>query len=124
MESKDSNGNVSLVTCSIIMHLPPGEGERAIQLLLTIVGLTQAKHGCRAALVAREAAEDNRIRYTEEWYSKEAFERHIASDEFRRVLVAMDMCCEEPDVIVGNLSGRRGIAFLQELREKQGRDTG
>jgi hypothetical protein len=29
----------------------------------------------------------------------------------------MDMCCEEPQVVIGNLSGRSGIAYLQELRE-------
>jgi hypothetical protein len=29
----------------------------------------------------------------------------------------MDMSCEEPDVMVGDLSGRSGMAYLRELRE-------
>ena len=52
-----------------------------------------------------------------------AFQRHVRSEESRRVLGDTDSCREEPQAVVGSLSGRKGMAYLQELREKQGGDT-
>ena len=54
----------------------------------------------------------------EEWESAEAFRRHIRSEEFRRVLVAVDMCCEEPQIVIGNLSGHSGMEYLRKLRDE------
>ena len=48
--------------------------------------------------------------------ARPAFRKHLRSEEFRRVLMAMDMCCEEPKVLVGNLSGGSGMDYLRELR--------
>lgn len=107
------------VTCSINMRFAPTAKDRAVNLLLSAVGVTQAKLGCISCIVARDVAEDGRIRYAEEWESEEVFQRHLRSDEFRRVLVAMDMCLEEPEVVIGNLSGRSGMAYLEELAGKK-----
>ena len=57
--------------------------------------------------------------YSEAWGSEVAFRLHLQSEVFRRILAAMDMCCEEPQITIGNLSGRGGIAHMQELREKE-----
>jgi quinol monooxygenase YgiN len=109
--------DLALVTCSIGLRFPKRGADSGVQLLLSTVGQTQAKTGCVSCAVARDAMEPECVRYTEEWSSDPAFRRHLRSEEFRRVLAAMDMCCEEPQVVIGNLSGRSGIAYLQELRE-------
>ncbi len=107
---------LDLVSCTVDMHFSPENADRAIQLLLSGVGRTEAKLDCRACTVARDANEPNRVRYSETWKLESAFRKHVQSEEFRRVLMAMDMCCEEPQVVIGNLSGRSGISYLQELR--------
>jgi len=53
----------------------------------------------------------------EEWESEEAFREHVQSEESLRVLIAVDMSCEEPRTVVGNLPGRSGMACLRALRE-------
>jgi quinol monooxygenase YgiN len=58
------------------------------------------------------------VHYVEEWDSAEAFRQHLQSEEFRRVLIALDLCCEEPRIMVGNLSGEIGMAYLRKLREE------
>jgi quinol monooxygenase YgiN len=88
--------------------------EQAVQVLVSAVGRTEADPSCRSCSVARDATDELEIHYSEEWVSEEAFRRHLQSEMFRRVLMAMDMSCEDPHVTVGNLSGRRGIFYLQE----------
>lgn len=101
----------------IDMQLAPVNTSRAVQLLVSAVGSIEAKSGCQACTVAQDATDPNRVRYSESWETEAAFQKHVRSEEFRRVLVAMDMCCEKPQVVIGNLSGRSGMAYLQELRE-------
>jgi quinol monooxygenase YgiN len=108
-----------VVTCSIEMRFLPNGVNDAVRLLVSAIEPTEATPACRKCSVARDAIEEGIVHYTEEWESEEAFQRHLQSEVFRRVLTAMDMCCEEPRVTVGKLTGRSGIAHLQELRERK-----
>jgi quinol monooxygenase YgiN len=115
----NSENGISLATCSIDMHFASKEMDHAVQLLLSVKGHIQAKLGCRACEVGMEAEDAGLVHYREEWESAEAFHRHVQSEEFRRVLIAVDLCCEEPRIVVGNLSGHIGMAYLQKLREER-----
>lgn len=112
MEPTDSSG---VMACLIEMRFDTHETERAVRLLLSVVERTHAKKGCDACWVARDAVELDLIRYSEFWASDSRFASHVRSDEFRRVLVAMDLCCELPSVTVGKFLGRKGIDYLSEL---------
>jgi quinol monooxygenase YgiN len=106
-------------TCKISMHFAPDNAARAIRLLSSTVGATEAKRGCLACSVARDAADENLVCYSEMWDSEPEFRRHVQSEEFRRVLMAMDMCCEEPQVLIGGRSGRGAMEYLRELRSNR-----
>jgi hypothetical protein len=68
--------------------------------------------------VACDATQEGLIHYHEVWVSEAAFKLHVRSKEFWRVLTAMDLCVEEPKVVVGNLSGHVGMAHLRALRSQ------
>ena len=106
------------------MRFNPRDAEQALGLLKSVVGPTEAAPGCQDCFVARDALEETHVRYSEAWESDAAFSKHLRSEEFRRVLVAIDLCREKPQVLIGGLSGRRGMAYLQELVTKQGRGDG
>lgn len=112
--------DVSVVTCIVDMHFSTPDATTAVPLLLSGVDLTEAKTGCRGCSVARDAADPDRIRYSEEWADEGSFRRHVQSPDFQRVLAAMDLCCEEPHVVIGNLSGHQGMACLQQVRDQKG----
>jgi quinol monooxygenase YgiN len=118
----NSGDRIGGVTCQIVMRFAASEVDPAVRLLLSTVGRTEAKEECRSCSVARDAIERGQIRYNEVWDSESAFGRHVGSEEFRRVLVAMDMCCEEPSVTFGTFSGRTGIAQLRSLRDRSERE--
>ena len=108
--------SVTLKTCSIDMRFNPDRLPRALELLLSAAGPIRAKRGCRTSRVERDAAEEGLVHYAEEWETEGAFVRHVRSDEFWRVLLAMDLCAEEPEVTIGDLSARRGMEALRRLR--------
>ena len=113
----DSGERLSLAICSIEMRFDPRDVDHAIRLLLSVRGSIQAKRGCRVCEVGMGASDPGLVQCREEWETEEVFHRHVRSEEFRRVLIALDLCCEEPRIAVGNMSDRTGMADLLKLRE-------
>ncbi|MDF7799689.1 antibiotic biosynthesis monooxygenase [Pontiellaceae bacterium B1224] len=107
-----------VVTLSIDLHFTAENAPQAIQLLISGCGKTEAKPGCQQCRVTKDTVKGNRVRYTEAWNTQADFDRHLQSEEFRRVLVALDMCSEEPEVSVGNFSGHTGLRYLQNLCDR------
>jgi quinol monooxygenase YgiN len=116
----DSDDRLNLATCMIDMRFGSKDVDHAVRLLLSVQGDILRKHGCRACNVGLEATDAALVHYREEWESEEAFQQHVQSEEFRRVLIAMDLCCEEPRVMVADLSGQIGMEYLRKLREEGG----
>jgi len=112
-----SADTLNLATCSADMCFPAENVEQAVRLLLSTKRDILAKRGCRACDVSTEAADAGVVHYREEWESEAAFREHVRSEEFRRVLIAMDMSSEEPRIVAGNLTGHSGMAYLREFRE-------
>ena len=117
----DPGNRLSFATCSIDMRFDPKDVDHAIRMLLSVRGSIQAKRGCRACEVGMEASEPGLVHYREEWESEDVFHQHVQSEEFRRVLIALDLCCEEPRIVVGNLSGHSGMEYLRKLLEEEGK---
>ena len=112
----DSREPLPFLSCSIDMRFAPEDLDRALQLLRSVTGPTRVKRGCRGCRVELGSSQPGLVHYREEW-DEEAFPRHVRSEEFRRVLIAMDLCCEEPQIVIGTLVGRSGLAYLGSLRE-------
>jgi len=117
----DSDDRLNLETCSIDMRFPSKDVDHAVRLLLSVKGNIQAKSGCRVCDIRMDADDAGLVHYREEWESAEVFHRHVQSEEFRRVLIAVDLCSEEPRIVVGNLSGHLGMEYLRKLREEEGK---
>jgi quinol monooxygenase YgiN len=114
----DSNNRLTLATCTIDMRFDSEKLDHAVRLLLSVQGDILRKNGCHDCNVGKDATEAGLVHYREEWESMDAFTRHVQSEEFRRVLIAMDLCCEEPRVVVADLSGQIGMEYLRKLREE------
>ncbi len=116
-----SDDRLTLATCSIDMRFASKDVKHVVRLLLSVKGSIQSKHGCRACKVGVDAADSGLVQYLEEWESAELFHKHVRSEEFRRILIAMDLCSEEPRIMIGDLSGHIGMEYLRKLREEDGK---
>ena len=116
----DPDNRLNVSTCSVDMRFPSMDRELAVQLLLSVRADILTKRGCRSCDVATEPGEDGVVHYREVWESEVLFHEHLRSEEFRRVLIAMDLSCEEPEIVVGELRGHSGLAYLRSLREPEG----
>jgi quinol monooxygenase YgiN len=114
---------MNMKTCSILMRFGVRQLPQAVDLLSSVIDRTCSKPKCRSCRVERDVTDETLIHYTETWDSDDAFQRHLHSPEFWRVLLTMDLCCEEPEISIGDLSNRQGMDVLRELRRTQQHPT-
>ncbi|MEW6184685.1 MAG: antibiotic biosynthesis monooxygenase [Thermodesulfobacteriota bacterium] len=93
------------------------------QAVLDILGYVkehlQMKRGCLESTIYEECDPDPLILFLEAWQSKMEMDRYIESDVYLRVLNAMDLCRERPDISFHEISSTKGMDWIAALRLKK-----
>jgi quinol monooxygenase YgiN len=104
---------------SVIRLSPiPEKRKEILSILRSVKGPTQAKSSCLDCRICEEDGDDGVIVFMEQWLSWEAFMQHIRSDIYARVLEAMELSRDEPDVCFFEVTAIKGMEFLRAVREK------
>ena len=84
-------------------------------LLRPLVDPTRYMTGCVDACLSAEPNVDP-ICFSTEWRSRDQLERHIRSEAFLNILVAMDLCDSPPVVLVSEIGEGDGMAYIASVR--------
>jgi quinol monooxygenase YgiN len=103
---------------SIVKILPiPEKRDKILEMLVSVQRHAKLLHGCTGCTVCEERENGNAILYLENWGSREALQRHVRSDLYIRVLHAMDLAGEPPEISFYEISGEKGMELVREMRE-------
>ena len=84
--------------------------------LSAVVGPTRAQPGCLRCELHLDAANPSAVELVEEWQSRADLDRHLRSDDCRRLLAAADLAAEPPSFRVDTVAGREGIEAIAAAR--------
>jgi quinol monooxygenase YgiN len=108
------------VVFSIIRFYPaPKHRAQVIELLRSVQDLTRPSPGCVGCWLSEEDFLHNHIRYAEQWESEEALHEHIRSDLYRRVLAAMELSKQQPEVRFYYCSETKGLELIEAARRQE-----
>jgi quinol monooxygenase YgiN len=101
-----------------LMELKPiSEKRQAIlEILRFVEDKVRLKRGCLGCSIYEECEEDRAILYLEQWGSKEDLHWHIQSNLFLRILNAMDLCIEKPEIFFHEVSDTKKFELVEGLR--------
>jgi quinol monooxygenase YgiN len=103
---------------SIVKIAPlPDKRKEILSILRTIKGPIQALSTCLYCCICEEEGDDGVIIYLEHWQSWEDVMRHIRSDLYTRMLEAMELSREMPDVGFYEVSAMRGMELIGAVRK-------
>lgn len=104
---------------SIIKLFPSArQHTQAVEILKSVQDLTRASLGCAGCWVCEDDFLHNNLRYLEQWESEEALHSHIRSDLYRRVLAAMELSRQPPEVSFYFASEKKGFELIEAVRPK------
>ena len=95
---------------------PDEKRNEVVRTFRALVGPIRGTPGCRGCTLLEDVQQPGQLQLTEEWANQHDFARHVRSNLVRRVLVAVELAAEPPDVEIETISGRRGMDLIFELR--------
>ena len=107
------------VVFSIIRLFPSGrKHSQVVEIMRSVQDLTRPLAGCVGCWLSEQDPVHNQIRYAEQWESQEALHAHIRSDLYRRVLAAMELSSQPPDVRFFYAQEQKGIELIEAIRHQ------
>lgn len=96
--------------------VPPERWDETIRTVRSFLGPTRVQPGCISCRFYQDTEELNVLTLVEEWESQEDLDRHIRSDEYRKILAVMDLADEPPQIRFHTVSDTGGIGVIKAAR--------
>ena len=77
-----------------------------------------AEPGCESCDIYEEQSADRAIVFVERWQTDAAFEAHLRSEAYRRVLCAMELSGGTPEVRFERVSAPEGMELIERSRNR------
>ena len=94
----------------------PGKQQVVLDVLRSVTGPTRLKSGCMDCAVYADQGEAQTILYLEQSQSRKPLERHLQSELYFRVLSAMELANEAPEIYFHEVSDTKGFEYIEALR--------
>lgn len=98
-----------MIIATLRIVVPPEKRDAVLQTLRSLLGPTQVQPGCISCQVHQDIENENALTLVEEWESQAELDRHIRSEEYRKVLAVMDMSSKPPEIKFNTVSSTAGM---------------
>ena len=98
-----------------LLASPRSRGE-IVQALRSLIGPTQAERGCRGCHLQQDADDPNLLTFSEEWEQQSDLDRHMASGDYHRLLVVMDMASAPPNTAIYEVMSESALDRIAAAR--------
>jgi len=87
-----------------------------LKTIHTVIGPTMVQTGCLHCGFYSNTQNDDELILLEKWESEEAMEKHIRSDEFRKIIAAMETVIEPPEIRFNKVTSTEGMELVERIR--------
>ena len=107
-----------MIVFILSLKVSPSERKDVVSIFDTIAGSTSVKPGCKKVRLYSDVDNDDDLLLIEEWETVPDLERHIASDEFRKIMAIMDLAIAPPDIAFNTVSSVEGFELVEKIRAR------
>ena len=105
-----------MVRGTVRVVLPSKKRLEVLGIFWSMAERARFEPGCVGCHVSQDTRDDRVIVLEEWWEDEEDLKRHLRSDEYRKVLLVMEMALYPPEVMFETISGSSGIETIQKAR--------
>jgi quinol monooxygenase YgiN len=112
-----SRFNTAGIFSTLKLFPRPRESSEVIRILRSVRDLTQTLPDCLGCWLDEGGYLQRPLLYVEQWESEGALHKHLRSDLYSRLLVAMELSAKPPELCFHYVSETKGIGLVQEIRQ-------
>ena len=98
------------------MALPAKKRDEALKILKSEAKRCKVQPSCLGCHVYEDAQEDNVLMFEEIWSSEQDLDRRLRSEEYRTMLLVMEMALKHPEVRFNKVSTSTGMEMIEKAR--------
>ncbi len=106
-----------MVLATIRMTTPAKKFGEALRILRSMAEQCRVQPGCLSCQVYRNGQENNVLLFEQLWSNEADLERHLRSDEYRQVLLVLEMAMKQPEIRFDTISSSAGIETIERARK-------
>jgi quinol monooxygenase YgiN len=117
----DVDGHPTLavrVRVSIRMLIPTGKRKEARRILAAMIGRIRLEEGCLSCRLYQEAMGTKSLMFEEIWANEKRLKKHLRSEEFRNVLLVVEMASRPPEIRFDRIAQSTGIETIEDVRKR------
>jgi quinol monooxygenase YgiN len=107
-----------MIQAIIRMTIPPQKSGEALKILRSVAELCKVDPGCLSCHIYEDLLEKNVLMLEEVWSAEENLDLHIRSDEYRNLLLALELALKRPEIRFDTTSGSTGIETIEKARNR------
>jgi quinol monooxygenase YgiN len=105
-----------MIIATIRMMIPPQKRGEALRILRSVAELCRDDPGCLSCYIYKDL-HDGRVLVLEEvWRTGEGLDLHLRSEEYRNLLLVLEMALKLPEIRFDTISSTTGIETIEKAR--------
>jgi len=105
-----------MILATIRMTIPPQKRGEALKVLRWMTEQCRDDPGCLSCHIYEDQQEKNVLMFEEVWRAKEDLNVHMRSDEYRNLLLILEMALKQPEIRFDTISSSTGIEAIEKAR--------
>ncbi len=111
------------MTFSLAVFAREETRDELVETLRAVVRSIRGSFGLLRCSLLEDVQAPNELRLLTRWKSHDAFERHVMSPIFRRLLLGVELSAEPPELEIQTIAGIRGMDLLHEILQCEEGET-
>ncbi len=107
-----------MIVVTLRMVVRSGKRREFLQTLRGLLEPTRVEEGCLSYRLYQDVENKNAFTLVEEWETQEDLDSHIRTDNYKKLLVTMDLLREAPEMKFNTVSHTAGIEHVSEVLVK------
>lgn len=104
------------IHATLRMRIPFRKRKEARRILGSLIERIRLEEGCLGCRLYLDALEEGTLMLEEVWSDEASFEKHLRSDEFRTVLLVVEMAAGPPEICFKRVGFSTGMDTIRTVR--------
>ena len=105
-----------MILATIRMTIPPQKSGEVLKILRSMADQWRYDPGCLSCHIYGDLQEKNVLMLEEVWRTEEDLDLHLRSDEYRNLLLVLEMAVKQPEIRFDTISSSTGIETIEKAR--------
>lgn len=105
-----------MIKATVRMEIPPKKSAEVLKFFRSVLELCRYNPSCLSCRMYGDLQEKDVLMLEEVWRSEEDLNLHIRSEEYRNLLLVMEMAIKQPEISFDTISSSTGIETIEQAR--------